>query len=258
MVVPAAAPASLPEGPSRSRKGRKKRAKSKGSTGKRPVKSKGSTGKRPVPSAREGKALVDARLCAMPQNFQRSVDALGRWLFKYGHMPWRLGDCEERRLSKLASDIRLARFKRFLSDDQIATVESIPRWRWEHIEQRVFRVWRKRHPDSQAGPAAAWPEGDPHHDHRRKVPVPPHSAGGGAQEPAGLQSERHVKATLLRLANNFARERNATRRRALLRNWQRLYHPDKHPRGKHAFVTPVFQWVQAMWERCYRKMKHDC
>merc|ERR1712224_257299 len=69
--------------------------------------------------------------------------------------------------------------------------------------------------------------------------------------PDGDWLKRWVQLTLQRLSAELARQPDAAAKRNRLRNWQRMFHPDKNP-GRESEVQPIFRWVQDGWNREFR------
>eukprot|EP00746_Dinoflagellata_sp_MGD_P069468 gnl/MRDRNA2_/MRDRNA2_28452_c0_seq1.p1 gnl/MRDRNA2_/MRDRNA2_28452_c0~~gnl/MRDRNA2_/MRDRNA2_28452_c0_seq1.p1 ORF type:complete len:801 (+),score=135.73 gnl/MRDRNA2_/MRDRNA2_28452_c0_seq1:103-2505(+) len=175
------------------------------------------------------------KVSQLPAHFKKALSKLEEWLQKRGYLPWSQGnDSAERKLGRWVEVQRIAYHAGRLNPEQVSKLEAFEQWNWG--------------PQTSNGTSHAQTGSSKH---------PPSASSSSAQPPAqppdftdstGGSVERWQQLTLQRLAAALANLSDAAARRQQLRQWQRIYHPDKNP-GRTEEVQRIFRWVQECWYR---------
>lgn len=196
------------------------------------------------PKMRKKRKVIQIRL----PRFEEWLAKVQDWLELRGCLPWEKSqDASERKLAAWVRRAQTTFGKSALPRDQAAALEELEGWTWGEAAAAAAAAEEAAREQEAAGSSPK----------RKKTSQGASADAKSSQHSARVADEEEVAAeqwrqhVMQKLTRDLAATRDPAQRRLRLRQWQRMYHPDKNP-GKVDEVMPIFRWVQACWDQEFR------
>eukprot|EP00746_Dinoflagellata_sp_MGD_P122626 gnl/MRDRNA2_/MRDRNA2_57456_c0_seq2.p1 gnl/MRDRNA2_/MRDRNA2_57456_c0~~gnl/MRDRNA2_/MRDRNA2_57456_c0_seq2.p1 ORF type:complete len:523 (-),score=117.87 gnl/MRDRNA2_/MRDRNA2_57456_c0_seq2:121-1689(-) len=192
-------------------------------------------------------------------DFKSTFAELQAWLDRRRYMPWlKSANPDER---ALAAWVELQRKQHcMLSASHVSMLEALQGWTW--AQQTASR---KRIPECDASVSSKHlgqtkrrtrktQEGSQHRKSeavKEANEIGSHAAEFVKDKVNVENSQQKLHNTLRRHNIELAQQKSRSTRRALLRRWQLMYHPDKN-HANSEMASAIFRWVQSRWHREFR------